>query len=69
MRRFLFALPFALGAVAVIWIVATFLRNPVALTVTLLIAAVYGLGFLELLRYRRDTARLDQQLQQQVDLV
>ncbi len=64
MRRFLFALPFALGAVAVIWIGATFLRNPVALTVTLLIAAVYGLGFLELLRYRRDTARLDQQLQQ-----
>lgn len=64
MRRFLFALPFVLGAVAVIWIGTTFLGNPVAFTVTLLIAAVYGLGFVELLRYRRDTAKLNLRLQQ-----
>ena len=64
MRRFLFALPFALGALAVIWIGTTFLGNPVAFTVPLLIAAVYGLGFVELLRYRRDTAKLNQRLQQ-----
>ena len=35
MRRFLFAVPFLLGAIAVVWIAATFLSNPVALTVTL----------------------------------
>lgn len=62
MRRFLFAVPFILGAIAVIWIAATFLSNPVALTVTLIIAAAYTLGFAELLRFRRTTATLDQQL-------
>ena len=41
MRRFLFAVPFLLGAIAVVWIAATFLSNPVALTVTLIIAAAY----------------------------
>lgn len=62
MRRFLFAVPFLLGAIAVIWIAATFLTNPVALTVTLIIAAAYTLGFAELLRFRRTTATLDRQL-------
>ncbi|MCG8392528.1 MAG: DUF802 domain-containing protein [Pseudomonadales bacterium] len=62
MRRFLFALPFVLGAIAVVWIAATFIRQPVAFTVTLIIAAVYVLGFLELLRFRRSTARLDSSL-------
>ena len=62
MRRFLFAVPFLLGAIAVVWIAATFLSNPVALTVTLIIAADYTLGFAELLRFRRTTATLDQQL-------
>ncbi|MDF1637033.1 DUF802 domain-containing protein [Alcanivorax jadensis] len=62
MRRFLFAVPFLLGAIAVVWIAATFLSNPVALTVTLIIAAAYTLGFAELLRFRRSTATLDQQL-------
>ena len=63
MRRFLFAVPFLLGAIAVVWIAATFLSNPVALTVTLIIAAAYTLGFAELLRFRRTTATLDRQLE------
>ena len=62
MRRFLFAVPFLLGAIAVVWIAATFLTHPVALTVTLIIAAAYTLGFAELLRFRRTTATLDRQL-------
>ncbi|HBC18297.1 MAG TPA: hypothetical protein DC022_05965, partial [Alcanivorax sp.] len=61
MRRFLFAVPFVLGAIAVVWIAATFLSNPVALTVTLIIAAAYTLGFAELVRFRRTTATLDRQ--------
>ena len=62
MKRFLFAVPFVIGAIAVVWIAATFMRHPVALAVTLIIAAVYAMGFAELLRFRRNTARLDQRL-------
>ena len=62
MKRFLFAVPFVIGAIAVVWIAATFMRHPVALAVTLIIAAVYAMGFAELLRFRRNTTRLDQRL-------
>ncbi len=62
MRRLLFAAPVIPGATAVLWIAATFRDNPVALAVTLIIAAGYALGLVELLRFRRDTASLERQL-------
>ncbi len=62
MRRFLFAVPFAIGAIAITWIAAIFPANAAALAVTLLIAAGYVLGFIELLRFRSDSARLEGQL-------
>ena len=63
MTRFLFVLAFALGAAAVLWVGLGFLAGqPVALLATLLIALVYGFGFLELLRFRRATDRLRENL-------
>jgi len=63
MTRFLFALVFILGAATVIWVGFSFLgTNIVALTATLLIAAVYGFGFLELRRFRGDSEQLHRQL-------
>ncbi|MDC0664339.1 DUF802 domain-containing protein [Marinobacter sp. SS21] len=63
MTRLLFVLAFALGAGAVGWIGLGALESgPLALSVTTLIGAVYGLGFLELLRFRRDSAALSSQL-------
>lgn len=63
MNRLLFLCAFGLGAVAVLWMASTFVGSDVlALTVTLVIGAVYGLGFLELLQFRRATATLDHAL-------
>ncbi|MEP4524752.1 MAG: DUF802 domain-containing protein, partial [Alloalcanivorax venustensis] len=63
MTRFLFALVFLLGAATVAWVGIGFLgTNLVALTATLLIAFVYGFGFLELRRFRADSAQLARQL-------
>ncbi|MFP1680640.1 DUF802 domain-containing protein [Alloalcanivorax sp. C16-2] len=63
MTRFLFVLAFILGAAAVLWVGLGFLAGqPVALLATLLIALVYGFGFLELLRFRRATDRLSENL-------
>lgn len=63
MTRTLFALIFLLGATAVIWVGLGFLdANLLALTATLIIAAVYGLGFLELRHFRRATNNLIDQL-------
>ncbi|MFV8816585.1 DUF802 domain-containing protein [Haliea sp. E17] len=62
MKRFLFAVPFAAGALAIVWIATRFLDNPIALAVTLVIAAGYSLGLLELLAFRRNTARLEAEL-------
>ncbi|HEX5677448.1 MAG TPA: DUF802 domain-containing protein [Alcanivorax sp.] len=63
MTRFLFALVFLLGAATVVWVGIGFLgTNLVALTATLLIAAVYGFGFLELRRFRADSEQLRRQL-------
>ena len=63
MTRFLFVLAFVLGAAVVLWVGLGFLAGqPVALLATLLIALVYGFGFLELLRFRRATDRLRENL-------
>lgn len=63
MTRFLFALVCLLGAATVAWVAIGFLgTNLVALTATLLIAFVYGFGFLELRRFRADSAQLARQL-------
>ncbi len=62
MKRYLFAAPFLIGAIAVLWIAITFVSQPVAFTVTAIIAAVYAMGFAELLRFRRNTAELDKRL-------
>lgn len=65
MTRFLFALTFILGAITVIWVGLGFLGTDlVALTATLLIALVYGLGFLELRQFRRATDQMRQSLGQ-----
>lgn len=65
MTRTLFALAFVLGAVAALW-VALMLPpdNPVALVAIALIALVYGTGFMELRRFRRDTRALHESLRQ-----
>ncbi len=59
MTRFLFALVCLLGAATVVWVGIGFVgTNLVALTATLLIAAVYGFGFLELRRFRAASEQL-----------
>lgn len=59
MNRSLCALAFLSGAVVVVWVGAGFLgSNPLALTMTLIIAAIYLLGALEILDFRRATASL-----------
>ncbi|EKF74796.1 hypothetical protein A11A3_07228 [Alcanivorax hongdengensis A-11-3] len=65
MKRLLFALPFVLGAIAVLWIALFFMgSNLIAFTATLIIALVYGVGFLELRRFRRSSDALHRQLPQ-----
>lgn len=59
MNRMILAIAFALGAGAILWIGAGFVGTDVlALLVTLVIGAVYLLGFVELLQFRRATATL-----------
>ncbi|MDX1803273.1 MAG: DUF802 domain-containing protein [Alcanivorax sp.] len=68
MRRFLFALPFVIGALAVGWIGASFLgSNTIAFTATLVIALVYAFGFVELLSFRRASDTLATRLTQLPD--
>lgn len=63
MNRSLCALAFVSGAAVVAWVGAGFVgSNPLALLMTLLIAAVYLLGALEILAFRRATASLAQAL-------
>lgn len=60
----LFAIAFSLGAAVVLWVCSGFAgTDPLALTVTALIAAVYVLGFLELWQFRNATATLNRGLQ------
>ncbi len=59
MNKQFFAGAFALGAAAVVWVATGFMgSNLLALVVTLIIAAVYGFGALELHRFRQATATL-----------
>lgn len=60
MNKQLFAGAFALGAMAVAWVAAGFVgsANVLALLMTVVIAAVYGFGALELHRFRQTTAGL-----------
>ena len=63
MTRLLFTLVFLLGLMAVIWIGLGFRESDLlALSVTVLIGTVYGLGFLELGYFRRGTQALNTQL-------
>ncbi len=59
MNKQFFAGAFALGAAAVVWVATGFLgSNVLALVVTMVIAAVYGFGALELHRFRQATTTL-----------
>lgn len=59
MHKHLFTGSFLLGAMAIVWVGAGFLvSHPLALAVTLLIAAVYGFGVLELRQFRHATGSL-----------
>ena len=63
MHKHLFTAIFLLGAAALLWVAAGFVgAHGLALAMTLLIAVVYGLGALELLRFRQATASLSQAL-------
>ena len=63
MNKQFFAGAFALGAAAVVWVATGFLgSNLLALVVTVIIAAVYGFGALELHRFRQATATLTKAL-------
>ena len=60
MNKHLFTLAFALGAAAIAWVGFGFLGTShlLALLVTVTIAAVYGMGAMELQRFRKATATL-----------
>ena len=63
MSKHFFTLLFFVGAAVLVWVGAGFMGSHLlALTVTLVIAAVYGFGALELLRFRQATASLSQAL-------
>ncbi|MBO6849251.1 MAG: DUF802 domain-containing protein [Marinobacter sp.] len=68
MTRLFFFLAFALGLAVVAWIGHGFLGSDrLALTVTAIIAAVYGLGFAELIGFRRTTHQLAERLRSAPD--
>jgi hypothetical protein len=59
MNRLFFIAAFLLGASAVIWMASTFVgTNNLALAVTLVIACVYVIGFMELVQFRAATSTL-----------
>ncbi|MCP3852555.1 MAG: DUF802 domain-containing protein [Gammaproteobacteria bacterium] len=59
MTRIIFIIAFILGAAAIAAMGANFIEsNILALTVTVVIAAVYSIGFIELYQYRRATSTL-----------
>ena len=63
MNRYFFTAIFLVGTLALVWIGAGFFgSNPLALAVTLVIAAVYAIGALELWRFRQATDSLDKAL-------
>ena len=63
MNKLLIVSAFLLGAAAIAWMAGSFVgADRLALAVIVVIAAVYCIGFIELLQYRRGTASLDRQL-------
>jgi len=63
MIRLIFALAFMLGAAAVVSMSAIFVGSDVlALTVTLVIGAVYTIGTIELLQFQKATSTLSKAL-------
>lgn len=63
MSRLFFFLVFTIGLAVVVWIGRGFFGSDLlALTVTAIIAAVYGLGFAELIGFRRATHQLAERL-------
>lgn len=65
MNRLILAVAFGLGIVAILWAGAGFVRgDALALAVTLVIGAVYLLGGLEILQFRRATDTLEKALAQ-----
>jgi hypothetical protein len=63
MNRYFLTAIFLVGTLALVWIGAGFFgSNPLALAVTLVIAAVYAIGALELWRFRQATDSLDKAL-------
>jgi hypothetical protein len=64
MNRLLQPLVFAAGLAAICWVGVGYIdHHPLALAITVLIAAFYGIGALELRRYHRATLGLDDALQ------
>ena len=65
MTRILFTVAFLLGAAVVVWMAAGFVGSDVlALTVTLIIGAVYSIGFIEQTQFRKETLGLARALDQ-----
>ena len=63
MSRLLFFIAFAIGLAVVAWVGQRFLGSDLlALSVTAIIALVYGLGFIELMGFRRTTRQLAERL-------
>lgn len=59
----LFAVPAAIGAIAILWVAGLFIgTNALALLVTLLIAIAFGIGVLELFQFRQATHSLEHAL-------
>ncbi len=63
MNKHLYRAAALVGLLAVAWVAMGYLpHNPLALAMTVLIGAFYGMGVLELQRYQKDTAGLSQAL-------
>jgi hypothetical protein len=63
MNKHLYRAAALVGLLAIVWVAVGYLpQNPLALAMTLLIGAFYGMGVLELQRYQKDTAALSQAL-------
>lgn len=62
-KNLLFAIPAAIGAIAIMWVAGLFIgTNTLALLVTLLIAIAFGIGGMELFQFRKATDSLENAL-------
>ena len=65
MSRLLFIAAFILGASAIVWTSSIFIGTDIlALLVTLIIGLAYGIGFVELSKYRHATDSLNSALEE-----